>query len=183
MKPIPPHALLEIPSRDWQQLRHGRHVAMKHRVEARHLRDVGKLFRHRLDQCDLARQMIGIDRGDVSQLFDHLRRDRHMVQIFLPAMHNAMPDGSNIARLRDGLQPFRNCRNRPLPILGRLKAIQALNRTRSYAVKRIAPLKKRELYARGTAVDREYVSRHKASCKCKTLSYRFLWIAVKHFRQ
>ena len=55
--------------------RHARHVAVKRRVEARHLGQVGMTLSERLDQLDLARQVIRVVRLILRNSLDQLGRD------------------------------------------------------------------------------------------------------------
>ena len=75
VKPIPPHALCLVAARDRQQLGHTRQVMVKSRVEAGHLRQVGKAAMKRFGQLDFFRQVLRIEWFELMQFLDHFLGD------------------------------------------------------------------------------------------------------------
>src|SRR5271163_3599909 len=56
-----------VAARNRKQLRDVQHVAMKRGVEAGHLKQSGMALAQSLDQFNLAREVIGVVRGDFAQ--------------------------------------------------------------------------------------------------------------------
>jgi len=93
-----------IAPRDRQQPGDPRQRAVKGGVEARHLRQPGMPPPERLDQLDLARQVIGVVRRDAAQFREQPRRDpfrRRMPH----AVHHAVAHGPDRREDRLLLQP------------------------------------------------------------------------------
>ena len=105
VKAVPPHALRLVAARDRQHPRHARQVMVKRRVEARHLRQVGKAVVKRLGQQDLLRQMLGIEWAEPTQLRDHLRVMRCGSLYFGPPCTTRCPTAANaVSPLRSSIQ-------------------------------------------------------------------------------
>ena len=97
-------ALRRVAPRDRQQPGDPRHGAVKRGVEARHLGQLRMALPERLDQPDLARQVLGVIRRDAVQFREQLRRDplrfgmRH-------AVHHAVSHGLDRREDRLRLEP------------------------------------------------------------------------------
>ena len=92
MKPIPPHPLRFVAPRDWQELRHARHIMVKSRVETRYLGQIGKSAMKRLGQQNLLRHMVRIEWTEAAQFLNHFRSDSLRLVILRTAIHHAMPN-------------------------------------------------------------------------------------------
>ena len=68
MEAVALHALLLVAPRNGKEPRDARHAAVEGGVEAGHLWQLGMTPAERLDQLDLARQVIGIGWADASQV-------------------------------------------------------------------------------------------------------------------
>ena len=72
------------PPGDRHDLGDAGHVVMKCGVEARNLGQVGITVSERLDQLDLARQVIRVVRADLAQFLDQLGRDAFGLMVATP---------------------------------------------------------------------------------------------------
>ena len=97
-------ALCRVAPRDRQQLGDTRHGAVKRGVEARHLGQFRMPLAERLDQLDLARQVIGVIRRDAVQFREQLRRDPLRFGM-LHAVHHAVSHGLDRREDRLRLEP------------------------------------------------------------------------------
>ncbi len=92
MKTVAPHPFGGIAARDRQRRGHRRHVLMEGRVEAGYLWDLWKAALHFLDEADLTRQMLGIERRNAPQLCQQRRRYA-LGAGMQHAMHHSMTNG------------------------------------------------------------------------------------------
>ena len=180
MKAVTPHALcLELP-RHRHDLRHARQVAMKGRVEARDLRQIGELAGERFEQGDFARQMGRIQRAQTPQLGDHFRRNPLGINKTLAAVHDAMSDGADfilaqmlpqpVDQLTDGLGVIAGGNRHLAERLAKciagaehrllLADPDPFHLAGQYATRRLARREQGELDAGRTAVDRQQASGH-----------------------
>src|SRR5450432_2512012 len=83
-------SLCRIAPRNGKYFCDARHGAVKRGVEAGHLRQLRMTLLERLDQRDLARQVLGVIRRNAAQFREQLRRDA-LRGGMLHAMHDAMP--------------------------------------------------------------------------------------------
>ena len=74
-------------SRNRQQLGHARHGLVKRRVEAGHLRQFRMTLAERLNQFNLARQMIRVVRADAMQFIQQFLCDNFRLGVFHPMNH------------------------------------------------------------------------------------------------
>ena len=78
------------------------HVVMKGGVEARDLGQAGITVSERLDQLDLARQVVRVIGADLTQFLDQLRRDAFGLMVAIPPVNDTMPtapiSGNSTAR-------------------------------------------------------------------------------------
>ena len=79
---------------------------MKRGVEARHLRQLRKTLSERLDQLDLARQVIRVERADLAQLLDQLGRDAFGLMVATPSVNDTMPDGGDLRESDCAFEPI-----------------------------------------------------------------------------
>lgn len=76
---------------------------MEGRVETRDLRDPGDGLPDRLDQSDLPREVLRIERGDPPKLVEQPRSDESWLDETVPAVNDAVADG------RDQCEPWVDC--------------------------------------------------------------------------
>src|SRR3954469_11501643 len=91
MKPESPHPAFHIFSRDRQELRDPRQVAMKGRIKTSILRQPGKMLRKRIDQRDLPWQVGEVERLRAPQFIKNPWRDDLMINELDAPMHDSVP--------------------------------------------------------------------------------------------
>jgi hypothetical protein len=174
MKAIALNALRGVAARNRQLPGNERHASMKRGVEANDLRQFSVAMPQSLDEFELARQVLGIERNDVLQLVQQLLRDEFGRRV-QHAMHHTMPDAV------DGLEPW--LRFQPIdqkidgrdvflvlnldvgwrgvdPLLdsqARVAAADALHFPLQQTPRRSARLKDGEANTRGATIDRQYI--------------------------
>ncbi len=129
MKPVALDALAVVFSGNRQNPRHARHLPMKGRIEAGHLRQAGRPPRHGFDHGDFHGQMIGIEGADAPQFVEQLGRNPFGLRIALPPMNNPMPDGGKLAQAESLLEPIEQMAGR-LAVAGGLDLTGALPASR-----------------------------------------------------
>ena len=116
VEPVSSDTLPDVASRNRQQLGHARHAVVKSRVETRHLQKLGMTRPERLDQLDLARQMIGgVGRG-FAELFQDFWRDASRFGS-RQTVNDAVADGTDGGELSPCLEPVE--KNRRSGLTGR----------------------------------------------------------------
>jgi hypothetical protein len=105
------HALRLEAARDRQLRGHARQVAMEPGVEARHLRQRRQRVLRRLDQPDLDRQVIRVDRLDALEVGQQFRRQQRGIEVVHP-VHDAMADADELVRIAALPQPLHQGRHR-----------------------------------------------------------------------
>src|ERR1043166_9144712 len=81
-------------------------MMMESGVEARDLRQLRETVVKRLDQANLFRQMFRIERAELMQLFDQIRRDALRLPILWPAMNDAMANARQRAAFNSCIYPI-----------------------------------------------------------------------------
>ena len=165
-------ALCRIAPRDRQQLGDPWHGAVKRGVKACHLTQLRMPTPERLDQSDLARQVIGGVRRDAVQFGEQLGRDPLWLGM-LHAVHHAVSCGADRREDRLRLEPLEQETHRSTVIAGgkaagagrcssgvvddQIRAAQtdAIDLATETPPRRFAGLIHREADARRSAVDRQ----------------------------
>ncbi len=127
----------------------------------------------RLDQLDLARQMIRVVRADLAQFLDQLGRDAFGLMVATPTMNDAMPDGGDLLEPDRAFEPIDQQAGGRLLVRGIDRAIlratnagighdppgirepDPIDLTGQEPRGWIGPLEDRELEARRSTVDRQ----------------------------
>jgi hypothetical protein len=79
---------------------------MKCGVETRNLRQVGITVSERLDQVDLARQVIWVARANLAQFLNQLGRDAFGLMVTSPAMNDTVPNGGDCRETDCMIEPI-----------------------------------------------------------------------------
>ncbi len=106
MEAIAPYTGGLEPAGNRHDLGHAGHVVMKCRIKARNLGQVGITVSERLDQLDLARQVIRVTRTDLSQFLDQLGRDTFGLMVATPAMNDSMSDAGDFRETDCAIEPI-----------------------------------------------------------------------------
>ena len=104
VKAVPLDALRVIAPRNREQLGDKRHRAVKRRVKAGYLRQLGMTLTKRPDQLDLARQMIRRIRHCATQFVDQFRGDTFRLRAGHP-MHHAVSHSPHRRKLLPRFKP------------------------------------------------------------------------------
>ena len=98
-------------ARDREKARHRWEVAMKGRIEACDLHDIGKAFLAGLDHVDFCRQMLRGIVGELAQRIHHLVVDALRSSVVRPAMDDAMADSIQARKLIPLIKPVQQVRD------------------------------------------------------------------------
>jgi hypothetical protein len=101
----PADAVVEIPARNRQQLRHARQIAMKGGVQARDLRHAGERSAERADQRDFLREVRRIEIPVLFELGNQLRSHAAMLEKPDAAVNDAVADRGDALEGVLGFQP------------------------------------------------------------------------------